>query len=103
MLATSLVSLALLCASSARASTHDHDSANHKRLAKKATRQSHHVLERDALALEDGLEERGLEVVGNATRLEKRGGGYSGKASFFTPGLGACGATSSDSDFVSTF
>jgi hypothetical protein len=46
-------------------------------------------------------EETGLvSGGGERMRLAKRGS-YSGRASYFAPGLGACGAYSSDSDFVS--
>lgn len=41
----------------------------------------------------------GEPVDGGNKTLVKRGG-YSGRATFFTPGLGACGTHSSSSDFV---
>lgn len=56
-----------------------------------------HVQQRSSgtagLAVRDGNEKK---------RLMKRGPEYSGRATFFAPGLGACGTNSKASDYVRT-
>lgn len=99
--AAAALSLSAVPAAHASSSSHGHDAAAHARRFSRVLRvpapDAQPVIDLEALpaANETSLAVNGTE----GHRLMKRG--YSGRATFFAPGLGACGTYSSASDYVS--
>ncbi|GAA5996250.1 RlpA-like double-psi beta-barrel domain-containing protein [Rhodotorula paludigena] len=98
--AAAALSLSAIPAAHASSSSHGHDAAAHARRFSRVLRapapDAQPVIDLEALpaANETSLAVNGTE----GHRLMKRG--YSGRATFFAPGLGACGTYSSASDYI---